>query len=213
MESSTRKTETGPPLPFPPSRFLHRTVLYYTVLYCTVLYYVLCTVLSSPGSYSISKKFTCLDSLTGGPRMHPDMLFSLLSRLLSLIHGESSRKVVFDIESTDPVSLRLACGNPILVIDPRKVSISFNHELGVHTSVHICPYINPHKKPSLVPFPFPPSSLCHIFYISKIQDGCKKKKNIYIYNSKNQKTATRGKKKHFRKQTLPKVDVLVPKHY
>ena len=45
--TSTRKTETGPPLPFPPSRFLHRTILYYTVLYCTILYYTVlyCTIL------------------------------------------------------------------------------------------------------------------------------------------------------------------------
>ena len=80
---STRKTEPGPPLPFfpplpfPPSRFLHCTVLYYVVLYCTVLY---CTVLySSPSLQSPSlQKLTCFESLTGGPRMHADILFSLL---------------------------------------------------------------------------------------------------------------------------------------
>ena len=40
--------------------------------------------------------------------------------------------------------------------------------------------INPHKKPSLVPFP--PSSLCHIVYINKIQDG--RKKTTKIIHSK-----------------------------
>ena len=76
---------------------LYCTILYYTVLYCT-MYYVLCTmyyVLSSPGSSSISKSLLVSRVSRAEPRMHADMLFSLLSRLLSLIRAESSRKVVF----------------------------------------------------------------------------------------------------------------------
>ena len=56
---STRKTETGPPLPFPslpffpPSRFF---TSYCTVLYCTILYYTVLYCLQSPvSSLPVSK--------------------------------------------------------------------------------------------------------------------------------------------------------------
>ena len=75
---STRKTETSPPLPSSVTFFTsYCTVLYCTILYCTVLY---CTVLlsQSPVSSPSLQKLTCFESLTGGPRMDPDILFSLL---------------------------------------------------------------------------------------------------------------------------------------
>ena len=69
-------------LPFPPSRFLHRTVLYCTVLYSPLF---------------ILQKLTCFESHGPGETAsrHAPQSSSPLSRLLSLLRAESSCKVVF----------------------------------------------------------------------------------------------------------------------
>ena len=101
---STRKTETGPPLPSPSLchvfyivlyctilyyTVLYCTILYYTVLYCTILYYTVlyCTILysQSPAFSPSLQKFICFETLTGGTRLNADILFSLIRGSLATL--------------------------------------------------------------------------------------------------------------------------------
>ena len=220
---------SSPSLPFfpSPSRFftsyctvLYCTILYYTVLYCTVMYYVLCTMycpsplLSSPLLSSPSlQKLTCVESLTGGPRMDPDILFSLLRGSLAT-PSTSLRSVVTQCRlhkktekrpgQLDTALTRRGWGRWFIWFIWS--TQSFNQKLNGHyfftspyrKEINLIQVKNQAWSPSL---PFFPSLLCHVFYIVLKHIYI----YIYIYNSKNPKT--------FRKQTLPKVDVLVPKHY
>ena len=98
--ASTRKTETGPPLPSPPLLrhvlyiVLYCTILYYTVLYCTILYYTVlyCTILSPAFTPSL-QKFICFETLMGRTRMNADILLSLLRSSLPTL-SNSLRSVV-----------------------------------------------------------------------------------------------------------------------
>ena len=96
------------------------------------------------------QKFTSFDSLTGGPRMHPDMLFSLLSDSLVLCRGESSRKVGLWYWSPQILSRlkKLACRKSYCLVSHLTQCLSFQsetkwsllfHELGVQErkSIHI----------------------------------------------------------------------------
>ena len=221
---STRKTETGPPLPFPPLPSPSLCHVFYIVLYCTILYYTVlyCTPSLQP-SLPVSKSLFASRRSRAGWDWIPTytlVLFAALSRLFRLLCAASSRNVVFT--KTDPGQLERESTHSQMTSTVARSGhdLFYLIEKDDGDCSFICPlratvrgrwFANGHYYliqvknrawspslpffPSLLPFPSP-SRFLH----------CTKKK-------KKKKKATRGKKKTFRKQILPKVDVLVPKHH
>ena len=181
-------------LPFPSSSSLLRHV-FYIILYCTVL--------STSGEF-ILLKLTCVESLTGRAGMNPTARSSLVffaasskvvftqSRLhmaARLEKTKKNKKTADESRNSSQKSSQYFCAGildtpPPLSFSSPPWTIEMDHCTPLqHRTKLRWKEINPHKKLSLVPFP--PSSLCHIFYISKIQDGCKKQKTLEFQKSKN----------------------------